>query len=74
MPHMHLRGKDFLYTATYPDGRSEVLLSVPAYDFGWQSIYILSEPKAMPEGRGSIAWPISTTRRPTRSTPTRRPR
>jgi peroxiredoxin len=50
MPHMHVRGKDFLYTATYPDGRSEVLLSVPAYDFGWQSIYILSEPKAMPKG------------------------
>src|SRR5206468_2134586 len=38
MPHMHVRGKDFFYTATYPDGRNEVLLSVPAYDFGWQSI------------------------------------
>jgi peroxiredoxin len=50
MPHMHVRGKDFLYTATYPDGRSEVLLSVPAYDFGWQSIYILDAPKAMPRG------------------------
>jgi peroxiredoxin len=50
MPHMHVRGKDFLYTATYPDGHSEVLLSVPAYDFGWQSIYILSEPKALPRG------------------------
>ncbi len=50
MPHMHVRGKDFLYTATYPDGRREVLLSVPAYDFGWQSIYILAEPKAMPRG------------------------
>jgi mono/diheme cytochrome c family protein len=50
MPHMHVRGKDFLYTATYPDGRSEVLLSVPRYDFGWQSIYLLAEPKAMPRG------------------------
>jgi hypothetical protein len=50
MPHMHVRGKDFLYSAVYPDGRTEVLLSVPAYDFGWQSIYILSEPKAMPRG------------------------
>jgi peroxiredoxin len=49
-PHMHLRGKDFKYTATYPDGRSEVLLNVPAYDFGWQSAYILSEPKAIPKG------------------------
>jgi peroxiredoxin len=50
MPHMHLRGKDFLYKAVYPDGRTEVLLSVPSYDFGWQSIYILDEPKAMPRG------------------------
>ena len=50
MPHMHVRGKDFLYTAIYPDGRREVLLSVPAYDFGWQSIYILAAPKALPRG------------------------
>jgi peroxiredoxin/mono/diheme cytochrome c family protein len=50
MPHMHLRGKDFRYTAACPDGTSEVLLSVPAYDFGWQSTYRLAEPKAMPKG------------------------
>jgi peroxiredoxin len=50
MPHMHLRGKDFLYRASYPDGRSEVLLSVPAYDFGWQTIYRLADPKPMPKG------------------------
>ena len=49
-PHMHVRGKDFRYTATYPDGRIEILLSVPAYDFGWQSSYILAEPKLIPCG------------------------
>lgn len=49
-PHMHLRGKDFRYTATFPDGRSEVLLNVPAYDFGWQSVYVLREPLALPPG------------------------
>ena len=49
-PHMHLRGKDFKYTATFPDGRTEVLLSVPAYDFGWQSAFVLTEPKALPKG------------------------
>ncbi len=49
-PHMHVRGKDIKYTATYPDGHSETLLSVPAYDFGWQSTYILAEPKAIPRG------------------------
>ena len=49
-PHMHLRGKDFRYTAVYPDGRREVLLSVPAYDFAWQSVYRLAEPRPMPRG------------------------
>jgi peroxiredoxin len=50
LPHMHLRGKSFEYTATYPDGSREVLLSVPGYDFGWQTSYILTTPKAMPRG------------------------
>lgn len=50
MPHMHLRGKSFQYEATFPDGRKEVLLSVPAYDFGWQSAYILDRPMALPKG------------------------
>jgi thiol-disulfide isomerase/thioredoxin len=50
MPHMHLRGKDFLYEAQFPDGRRETLLSVPAYDFGWQSYYRLAEPLALPKG------------------------
>ena len=50
MPHMHLRGKDFRYTATFPDGKAEVLLSVPAYDFSWQSAYRLAESRAMPKG------------------------
>jgi len=44
MPHMHLRGKDFVYKVTLPDGSSKVILSVPKYDFGWQSYYILKEP------------------------------
>ena len=50
MPHMHLRGKDFEYRATFPDGRSEVLLSVPRYDFNWQSTYRLAEPLLLPRG------------------------
>ncbi len=50
MPHMHLRGKDFLYEAIYPDDKKEILLSVPRYDFGWQSVYRLAEPVAMPKG------------------------
>ena len=50
MPHMHLRGKSFRYEAIYPDGKKETLLSVPHYNFNWQSAYRLAEPKAMPKG------------------------
>ncbi len=50
MPHMHLRGKAFRYEATYPDGKKEILLDVPQYDFGWQTNYRLEEPKLMPMG------------------------
>jgi peroxiredoxin/mono/diheme cytochrome c family protein len=50
MPHMHLRGTSARYEATYPDGRTETLLSVPDYDFGWQSGYKFSEPLLMPKG------------------------
>jgi peroxiredoxin/mono/diheme cytochrome c family protein len=50
MPHMHLRGKDFLYEAVYPDGKKETLLSVPRYDFNWQSVYRLADPLSMPKG------------------------
>jgi hypothetical protein len=50
MPHMHLRGKSFRYTAIFPDGKSEVLLAVPGYDFAWQSVYRLTRPRVMPKG------------------------
>jgi hypothetical protein len=50
MPHMHLRGKDFLYEAVYPDGKKETLLLVPRYQFGWQSIYGCAEPVPLPMG------------------------
>lgn len=50
MPHMHTRGKDFLYTATYPDGKTEILLNVPKYDFNWQQTYIPAKPILLPKG------------------------
>src|SRR5262249_35091790 len=43
LPHMHLRGKDFRYEVLYPDGKRETLLSVPRYDFSWQSTYRLEK-------------------------------
>jgi hypothetical protein len=50
LPHMHYRGKEFTYTATFPDGRQEVLLHVPDYDFNWQTLYQLAEPLVVPAG------------------------
>ncbi|HWO00358.1 MAG TPA: thiol-disulfide isomerase [Blastocatellia bacterium] len=50
MPHMHLRGKDIVYRAIYPDGRSEILLSVPRYNFDWQVYYYPVQPLAAPKG------------------------
>ena len=49
-PHTHLRGKDWEYRLVYPDGRSEVVLSVPKYDFNWQTYYEYSKPIAVPKG------------------------
>ncbi len=49
-PHMHLRGSWFKYEALYPNGDRETLLSVPRYDFNWQTIYRLAEPKVVPAG------------------------
>jgi peroxiredoxin len=50
MPHMHVRGKDFLYEAIYPGGKKEILLSVPRFNFNWQSVYRLLKPLDMPKG------------------------
>jgi hypothetical protein len=50
MPHMHLRGKDILYEAIMPDGKTETLLSVPQYNFNWQSVYRLTEPRPLKQG------------------------
>jgi len=50
IPHTHLRGKSWEYRMVYPDGRSEIVLSVPHYDFGWQTYYVFSKPLAAPKG------------------------
>lgn len=49
-PHMHFRGKSMRFTAAYPDGTAETLLSVPNYNFNWQRFYVLEEPKVLPAG------------------------
>lgn len=50
LPHMHLRGKSARYEAILPDGKQEVLLDIPRYDFNWQLLYRYTEPRTFPKG------------------------
>lgn len=73
MPHMHLRGKAALYELTYPDGRHEILLHVPKYDFNWQHTYRFREPVFAPKGsvlRFTLWWDNSANN-PANPDPTR---
>ena len=38
-PHGHMRAKSVSYKLIYPDGREEIVLKVPRYDFNWQLMY-----------------------------------
>ena len=49
-PHTHVRGKGWEYRLVDPDGKSEVILPVPKYDFNWQTYYIFSKPLAVQKG------------------------
>ena len=49
-PHMHYRGRSMSFEAHYPDGATELLLSVPDYQFDWQRVHVLREPKLLPAG------------------------
>jgi hypothetical protein len=54
-PHMHLRGKDIKYTLILPDGRQQVLLDVPKFDFNWQIHYEITQPLKIPAGSKIVA-------------------
>ncbi|MEO8315709.1 MAG: EF-hand domain-containing protein [Pseudomonadota bacterium] len=49
-PHAHYRGVSSKFEIQYPDGRVELLLSVPRYDFNWQRDYIFEKPLEVPAG------------------------
>ena len=64
LPHAHFRGSASEFVAVYPDGVRETLLSVPNYDFNWQTTYELAEPKVLPAGTKIIhttTWDNSAT-------------
>lgn len=50
MPHMHFIGKDMTISAQFPDGTVRTLLSVPRYDFNWQTVYVPAERIRLPKG------------------------
>ena len=53
--HSHLRGKKWSYRLLLPDGTSRTILSVPTYDFNWQTYYMFKEPLQVPQGAKIIA-------------------
>jgi hypothetical protein len=54
-PHTHLRGKSWEYRMAYPDGRRQVILSIPHYDPNWQTYYQFATPVAAPKGARLVA-------------------
>jgi mono/diheme cytochrome c family protein len=58
LPHTHVRGREWKVEVTYPDGRKEVVLAVPKYDFNWQTDYVFKEPLKLPKGTTlkTMAW------------------
>jgi hypothetical protein len=57
-PHTHLRGKKWEYRLILADGSERMILSVPKYDFNWQTYYMFREPLRVPKGSRivSSAW------------------
>jgi hypothetical protein len=57
-PHTHLRGKRWAYTLELPNGERKPILTVPRYDFNWQTYYMFKEPLQVPKGSKivSTAW------------------
>lgn len=49
-PHAHYRGRASEFALRFPDGREEVVLSVPNYDFNWQRYFQFAEPIEAPAG------------------------
>ena len=57
-PHTHVRGKRWSYELELPDGTKRSILSVPRYDFNWQTYYMYEQPMEIPKGARirSTAW------------------
>ena len=49
LPHMHLVGHDITVSATPPGRPAQTLVSVPQWDFNWQTRYTFKQPVALPK-------------------------
>jgi Copper type II ascorbate-dependent monooxygenase, C-terminal domain len=49
-PHMHKVGRDMAMMVTYPDGRTDNLIKIADWDFGWQNSYFFEQPVDLPRG------------------------
>lgn len=49
-PRMNQRGKHMKFDLVAPGGATETLVSVPAYNYGWQPQYWLATPRAIEPG------------------------
>lgn len=54
-PHAHYRGYSVELKAVTPDGKEEMLLSLPKYDFNWQRDYDPVEPILIKKGTKLVA-------------------
>jgi hypothetical protein len=72
-PHAHKRGGSTQVSIQYPDGKTEMLLALPRYDFNWQYEYFLKTPLKVPAGSKIIArWTYdNSTRNPANPDPTK---
>ena len=53
--HAHYRGYASKLTAIYPDGKEEVILNMPHYDFNWQREYVYKDLIELPAGTKLVA-------------------
>ena len=53
--HAHYRGYASKLTAIYPDGKEEILLNMPHYDFNWQREYTFKDLIDLPAGTKLVA-------------------
>lgn len=73
-PHSHVRGKAARYEVVRADGKQELLLDVPRYDFNWQLGYTFVKPVEIEAGDEMVyrAWYDNSTKNASNPDPSRR--